>query len=155
VRFRKLQEAVDEVQQPLSLIFVSNRLRSKDSGCYKQNGEQSDHSVNRNRRFSALLAETKKLMDMPNKFIVEFIRYILLNLLNLVIHKFNNSTASNADEMIVLMAIEPMFVPPFTVPDIHPLYEIMLIEDIHGAIDSGPGDIHVSFPQRKINLFRL
>jgi hypothetical protein len=77
-------------------------------------------------------------MDMPNKFVVEFIRYVLLKLLNLVIQKFNNSAASNADEMIVLTAIEPMLVPPFAVPNIHSLYEIMLIQYIHSAIDSSP-----------------
>tara|TARA_B100001123_G_C15332482_1_gene1031690 strand:+ start:2295 stop:2495 length:201 start_codon:yes stop_codon:yes gene_type:complete len=66
-------------------------------------------------------------MDMPKKFVVEFIRYILLNLLNLVTYKFNNSATSNTDEVIVLMAIEPMFIPPLAIANIHSLYEIMLI----------------------------
>ena len=92
---------------------------------------------------------------MTNKLIVESRAHIFLQLFNLRIEKLNYSAAPNADKVIVVRAVEPVLVAPFTITNIHPRNETILVKEVHGSTDRGAGDVYIPLPQRKIDLLRL
>jgi len=72
---------------------------------------------------------------------------------NLWTEEFDDSPTPNTDEMIVMGTIQPLFISPSSITDVHAANEIMFEKDFHGPIDGSTRDVDISFSESDIDLF--
>lgn len=103
----------------------------------------------------ALLAKAKQLVYMTDQLVTVSAGDLLLKFFDFGTQEFFDSSTPDTDQVIVVGTVQPVFITPLAVSDVHPANQVMFMEDIHGAVDRGPGHMNIPVPESEVDFLRL
>ena len=90
---------------------------------------------------------------MPLEFKMVTLCNLILDIFNILIHKFQNISADGTDQMIMMRNANLTFITGTAISNFHLTCKTIFYQDIHGSVYSSPGHMNPLQFQCQINFF--